>query len=492
MWDYHPPSTSLALAKEDELFDAGLTMGTLYIGRQGTGKTTALARHLVDYFKRYPDRAVFVLDWSGSITDAILTILLGGENSEDHLKRVVYDELGNPDWVVPMPEFSLAYGGTYEDHVQRVTGNISKLANNLTSNASVLGDVAINDIGPHFLRLLTATTTNPNDQGETWQITEASRLMEINNEPLLRRILNTYGSRLPETQRFLNSFLDTKAQERDMRTYTLRSKLSITGIPEIRARLGYYRPGWTPKDAIEKGKLVLIDGARLIGQEKTQHYLFTQIYSLIMAEMKRRRPADPKDKPVSLILDEVYSLISIPGMAVELSQLSPQYRSRKLQLYIVLQELAQMSEELRPHVWSLGNVVSFALANFNEAYEVSQQLCKYDPRLEKLPALSDRNHPVLETDRGQYLEIANWIQSMVRRECIMRRYIDESKMDKHVAHVKETKSTKTVHEISRARLDEVKQTLLEKNAIRIREALDIVNRRVQPASNPFAGRQTID
>ena len=50
-------------------------MGTLYIGRQGTGKTTALARHIVEYFKTYPDRAIFVLDWSGSITDSIFGII---------------------------------------------------------------------------------------------------------------------------------------------------------------------------------------------------------------------------------------------------------------------------------------------------------------------------------------------------------------------------------------------------------------------------------
>ncbi len=138
--------------------------------------------------------------------------------------------------------------------------------------------------------------------------------------------------------------------------------------------MGYYRPGWTAKEAIDKGLLVLVDGARLINREITQHYLFMQVYSLIMAEINKRRPSDPNDKPVSLVMDEVYSLIQIPGMAPEISRLSPQYRSRKLQLYVVLQELSQMALELRPHIWSLGNLVCFALSNFNEAYELSQQV----------------------------------------------------------------------------------------------------------------------
>lgn len=473
-------SSSLALAKEDELFDAGLTMGTLYIGKQGTGKTTALARHLVDYFKRYPDRAIFVLDWSGSITDSILTMLLGDVPAirNANLKRIVYDQLGNTEWVIPMPEFSLAYGGSYEEQIQRVTGNLAKLSPHLIQNAPVLGGLAVNEIAPHFFRLLTAISNDAVDANETWQITETKRLMVDKN--LLRKVLSKYGNKIPETTWFLNSeYLspDMKSNEREMRTYALRSLLNLTDIREIKARLGYYRPGWTPKEAIKNGKMVLIDGAKLIGQEQTQHYLFTQVFSLIMAEIKRRRPADPNDKPVSLILDEVYSLLSIPGMAVELSQLSPQYRSRKLQLYIVLQELAQMSEELRPHIWSLGNVVSFAVANFAEAYEIAQQLFKYDPKKEKMPSIDPKRQPIVEGDRGQYLEIANWIQRMKRRECIIRRHISESQMDNYIRHVLETKTSLTVNSESKATLDEVKESLLKEKGVRVRDAIEVINRR---------------
>src|SRR5258708_35040471 len=88
----------------DELSSEGLPMGTLYIGKQGTGKTTSLARHLVDYFKKYPDRAIFVLDWSGSITDSILGLISNesGNERERLISRLIYDELGNPEWVTPL------------------------------------------------------------------------------------------------------------------------------------------------------------------------------------------------------------------------------------------------------------------------------------------------------------------------------------------------------------------------------------------------------
>lgn len=477
------PSTCLIEAKEDNLYHQGLTMGTLFIGKQGTGKTTALARHLVEYFKAFPDRAVFVLDWSGSITDSILTMILGEPLKSTYIKRIIYDQLGNEEWVVPMPEFSSLYG-SYEEQVQRVVSNLARLSPHLIQNAPVLGGLAVSEIAPHFFRLLCAITNDEVDPTETWQITETKKLMVDRN--LLKRMLSSYGSKVPETTWFLtHEYLsqDMKASEREMRTYALRSLLNLTDIREIKARLGYYRPGWTPKEAIEKGKLVLIDGAKLIGQEASQHYLFTQVFSLIMAEIKKRRPADPNDKPVSLILDEVYSLLSIPGMAVELSQLSPQYRSRKLQLYIVLQELAQMSEELRPHIWSLGNVVSFAMANFNEAYEISQQLFKYDPRLEKL---STPKGPMLENDRGQYLKIANWIQRLKQRECIIRRHITESQMESQLLHVTETKTSPTINQTSKTELESLKEVLLRERGIRVRDALEKINTRhyVEPQTRP--------
>lgn len=121
----------------EELYPEGLTMGTLMIGRQGTGKTSSLARHIVDYFMTYPDRAVFVLDWSSSISENILKLIIQkpGEVREKLLKRLVYDELGSPNWVIPFPEFSEAYGSNFEEQVQSVSVNFAKLDPELVTNA---------------------------------------------------------------------------------------------------------------------------------------------------------------------------------------------------------------------------------------------------------------------------------------------------------------------------------------------------------------------
>ena len=79
MFGKGPPLTNTVTDRFEYLPPEGLTMGTLYIGRQGTGKTSSLARHIVDYFMAYPDRAIFVLDWSGSISENILSINLRQE-----------------------------------------------------------------------------------------------------------------------------------------------------------------------------------------------------------------------------------------------------------------------------------------------------------------------------------------------------------------------------------------------------------------------------
>jgi len=193
-----------------------------------------------------------------------------------------------------------------------------------------------------------------------------------------------------------------------------------------------------------------------------------------MSELNQRMPADPKDKPVSLVMDEVYSLISIPGMAEEVGMLAPLYRSRKLQLYIVLQSLSQLAPTLRQQIWSIGNLVCFAVSNFQEAYELAQQIFKYEPKEIKLAAKSDTGQPIVETDRGQYLKIANDIQRMVRRECVIRRYQSERDLDKYILWVKQTKNTLP---ISVEAVSELKDRLLKERAVSVKDALDEINLR---------------
>jgi hypothetical protein len=470
-WPDLPKYPNTRLVPFEELPAEGLTMGTLFIGKQGSGKTTSLSRHIVEYFKKYPDRAIFILDSKGSNADEILALIAKEPDWEMLSKRIVYDDLGNPDWVIPLPEFSHMYGTSFDEQAHRVAANLQNLAPELVKGAPYIAGLGLQEIAPQLFRIESSIS---DENGRSWQVTETRPL--LTNIPLLKRLVAKYGYRVPKAKEYFEKeFFKLSENEKELRTYAIRSLLGPTEAPEIRARLGYHQPRWTPREAIKNGLMVIVDGSRLNNRKAVQHYLFTQAFSLIMAEINKRRPADPSDKPVSLILDEVYSLFKIPSMAPEIAQLAPQYRSRKLQLYIVLQELEQMSEELRPHIWSLGNIVAFGISNFDEAYRIAQQLFKYEPKTIKMDAKGDTSQPLVEPDRGQYLQIANDLQRLAHRECIIRRYQSERLMEKNILWVKKTKDVPNIP--MRISVQQLKDRLLRERGIRVQEALESMRER---------------
>jgi hypothetical protein len=455
----------------DDLYPKGLTMGSLIIGRPGSGKTSSLARQIVDYFLTHPDEPIFVLDWSGPITDSILTLILQQpeEVCEKAVKRLVYDELGNSEWVIPMPEFSELYG-TKEEQVERVVESLVKANQELMERTPVMGGLAIENAA-HFFRLCAAIT---NEHDESWQITEVKKL--IVDTGLLRRALNKFGGQVPEAKYFIEKvFLEKNEGDRQLSTYALLSLLGAVEPREVRARFGYYRPGWTPKEAVEKGQMVIVNGEKLINRENAKNYCFTQVFSLILQELKSRSPSDPNLRPLTMVLDETYGLTGIPGVAKQIGELPSQYRSRKLQLFVVLQSLSQLAPPLDEQIWSLGNKTVFAVENKNEAEELAHQLFKYDPRYEKQPARTLGQNKITEPETGQDRLIADWIQNLRFRECLIRRFISERQLDNRVRHIHKTREHP--HNPPSEPLYCLKDRLLKERGVRVRDALEIINQR---------------
>jgi len=151
-----PPFPNSVLADYENLPDDGLTMGTLFIGRQGSGKTTSLVLHLLDNIKKYPNCFYLILDASGSSSDELLrqTAFEPKETMEALLKRYIYDDIGNPEWIIPLPEFSNEYGSTREEQVQRVSTNLKRLAPELMKGAPLLAGLGFQEIAPEIFRLL--------------------------------------------------------------------------------------------------------------------------------------------------------------------------------------------------------------------------------------------------------------------------------------------------------------------------------------------------
>src|SRR5215208_374621 len=197
LWPDLPKYPNARLAFSEELLPEGLTMGTLIIGRQGTGKTTALANHLVEYFKKYPDRAIFVLDWSGSITDNILSLIAQEPEWEKLAKRIIYDDLGNPEWVVPLPEFSHLYGTSVDEQAHRVANNLQNLSPELVTGAPFLAGLGLQETAPQLFRMIGSIT---NEYEESWQVTEARQL--LTDTPLLRAKVAKYGFKSEKAQTY--------------------------------------------------------------------------------------------------------------------------------------------------------------------------------------------------------------------------------------------------------------------------------------------------
>lgn len=460
------------------LFDDGLTMGTFILGKQGSGKTTYLASHLVDCMKRHPGRAIFVLDWSGSISNIILEMIAREpwEERERLLSRVVYDELGHPELVVPLPEFSHIYGIPFDNQITRVQQNWERLAAFLVQGATLLGGVAYQGLAPGIFKVLTSIGEY---QWDIWQVTEFSRFID-QPKKWLPPIFKKYNAKIPDRIKdmLLKRLVNVKGDEGELRTYALTQIMSAVESPYAYPRLGYSVPGWTPREAIRNGYLVLVNGQRLIKQDAVQHYLFSQIFSLIMEEVSLRDPSMGGYEPVKIVLDEVLTFQQNPGMANELSRISPQYRSRKVELYVAAQGLWQFDDTLKDAIWNLGNVVCFAVEHEEEAEMVAKQLLRYEPRMEKLPAVTARQNPTTEPDHGQYKIYANWIQNLRDRECIIRRYWKERQKDPWISHV--LKTAEVGNGEPGESVQRVKERLLKERGKPINEIMQAINNRGLP------------
>ena len=194
-----------------------------------------------------------------------------------------------------------------------------------------------------------------------------------------------------------------------------------------------------------------------------------------MQEINRRVPGDPNNQPVALVMDEVYSLLSIPGMAEEVGMLSPLYRSRKLELYVVIQSLSQLAPPLDKQIWSLGNKIIGAIENKDEAEEIARQLFKYDPRYLKQPARNVNQNIITEPETGQDRIIADWIQNLGFSEFLMRRFISEREVEPLVVHVSQTRPLPT--HPPHCNVWELEDRLLRERGVPVRDALEVISQR---------------
>jgi hypothetical protein len=481
------PPAKVRFARTDELFQEARTRGVAILGDPSTGKTKFGGMQIVKGWINDP-HAVFVFDWSGSITNTILDLLSRHPDYERLFDKVVLDELGNEEWVIPKPGFHPSYGLTNEEQVNRVLGNMKRLSEFLLKGAPFLGTVSIDEIGRELFRLLTVIR---NQHGENWQITEAKRLLL--DLPLLRKACAMFGAYAPAAKwYFEHEYLPKdfmKASEKELTARSLRYLLSQLEAREVRATLGYHKPGYTEKEATENDLLVIIDAHWMINQPEAQHYLLMQRFSQVMTWINKREVDDPNNKLAEIDFDETYTILKIEGMAEWLGMVSPLYRSRKVGIMILAQALWQFDESFAKQLWTLGTICSFAISNGEEAELIARQLFDYDPKYQKNAPKTPYQNPTTEPVTGQDRMYADWIQNLKPRQFIMRRYETEQKKEKGVLFVEKTSEypTKPPH----VSLKEVKDYLRRSRGVKVRDALEVIVRRDIKIEKKEVSRPTI-
>src|SRR3990172_5684539 len=167
------------------LYEPGLVMSTAFVGRQGVGKTFALALELLEQIRSHPEQPFFVFDWSGGLINVLLLLIQSDETREAIVPRLVYDAMGGRSingqaYVMPMPEFSEKFDpekswlDRVEDQVDRVQRTFEAINPSLVERNPTMGGRPIKSLLPNLLLLANAIT---DEAGNSWQITEAVKLL---------------------------------------------------------------------------------------------------------------------------------------------------------------------------------------------------------------------------------------------------------------------------------------------------------------------------
>lgn len=467
------------------LHEAGLVMSSVFVGRQGVGKTFALAQEILEHTKANPNQPFFIFDWSGGLINTLFQLILSDPKKDEIMPRLVYDAMGGrsingKSYVMPMPEFSEEYDPEkpwlerVEDQADRVQRIFEELNPNLVERNPTLGGRPIKSLLPNLLLLANAVT---DEKGDSWQITEATKL--LNNE-VRKDALRQFGGRVGKAHEyFTEHFKGDEKFDKELAD-ALVDVLDILKSRRVRARVGYPSPGWTPNEVISNNLIAASDGSELNNNHKQKDYEYLQQFHLVLDEINKRVPSAPGYHPINWVMDEVYTFTETPGVSRMLAHLPSEYRSRKLQLFLVIQSLKQLAGEehgkkgLEDVFFSFGNMAVFSLLDIEDCFAVVKNLIPFDPQLVKVPARLEGQHDIMENRDEQLAVRAYQLQRLAQRECYVRRFIDEARMDRiiHIGRTRDVRITASYQDV-----ETLKDKLMLQRGVPLSEAERIIGQR---------------
>jgi len=468
-------------------------MSTAFVGRQGVGKTFALAQELLEQIKANPDQPFFIFDWSGGLINTLFQLILSDPKREEIERRLIYDAMGgrvidSHAYVMPMPFFSEKYDPEMpwlervEDQSDRVQRVLEALNADLIERNPTMGGRPIHDLLPNLLLLANAVT---DERGESWQITEIARLL---NKQVRENARKSFGWKVKKANAyFSDQFTGETKLDKDI-AQALGDVLDVFNTRRIRARVGYPIAGWTPSEVIPNGQIVCCDGSQLNNNHKQKDLGYLQLFHSVLDEINKRVPSAPGYHPINWVMDEVYTFTETPNVSRLLAHLPSEYRSRKLQLFLVIQSLKQLAGEengkkgLEDVFFSFGNMVFFSLLDIEDCFTVIKNLIPFDPQQVKVPARSDGQHDIMENRDEQVAVRAYQLQNLAQRECYVRRFVNEARMDRviHIGRTRDVNLTATYQDV-----EDLKDKLVLARGVLLSEAEKMIGaRKISGAKNP--------
>src|SRR3990172_7538934 len=467
------------------LYEPGLVMSTVFVGRQGVGKTFSMALELLEQIKAHPEQSFFVFDWSGGLINVLL-LLIHSDTMKDGIEpRLVYDAMGGRSindqvYVMPMPEFSEEFDPEkpwlerVEDQVDRVQRTFEAINPNLVERNPTMGGRPIKSLLPNLLLLANAVT---DEGGESWQITEATKLL---NREVREGASKQVGGKVGKAHAYFTYHFTGKERIDKELAHALVDVLDVIQSRRIRARVGCMKPGWTPGEAIRKGLVVACDGSGLNNNHRQKDYAYLQLFHLVLDEINKRVPSAPGYHPINWVMDEVYTFTETPSVSRMLAHLPSEYRSRKLQLFLLIYSLKQLAGEehgkkgLEDVFFSFGNMVVFSLLDIEDCLSVVKNLIPFDPQLVKVPSHREGQHDIMENRDEQLAVKAYQLQHLAQRECYVRRFIDDARMDRiiHIGRTREVRISATYQDV-----EKLKDELMLERGVSLLKAEEIISQR---------------
>jgi hypothetical protein len=467
------------------LYEKALVLSTVFVGRSGVGKTYAMAVELLELMKAHPEQAFIIFDWSGGLIVILMLLILSDRDSWKLLPRLVYDAMGGRiingrSYVMPMPEFSEKYDPEkpwlerVEDQVDRVQRVFEALNEELIKRNPTLGARPIKSLLANLLLLANAVTDK---RGNSWQITEVTRLL---NEEMRKNIRQIFGGKVKKANDYFKyTFTGESKLDRDMAN-ALADVLDILKSRRVRARVGYPFPGWNLDEAAQKGQIIFCDGSALTNNHNQKDYLFLQLLFLFVDALNKRPASRPGYQPINLIIDEGYTFTENRTVARILSHFPSEYRSRLLQFFYVIQSPKQLpggedgKKGLADMFFSFSNMVVFSLLDIDDCTSVVKNFFPFDPQMVKVPSQREGQHNIMENRDEQLAVKAYQLQRLAQRECYIRRFIDEARMDKiiHVGRTRDVRITATDEDV-----ENLKDKLMLERGVLLSEAEKVIGER---------------